>query len=159
MKTEWNHNRNHSLNNNRKRLQPMFWRRGLLRMHLHSFTSRKSRQGKGKPLQSLSTIVSLLESALREEWGLLQHEGSWEFGDSKLRHFKTSFPWNWAGFYRWGRRDLGSLLLWDWPYHQGRFHERWQTTSLPWNSRSQTSQLKIGNGFWVCWNTTSAIFI
>ena len=58
-------------------------------MGLQSFTSRKARQEKGKPLLSLSTIVSLLESALREERGLLQHKGSWEFGDSKLRHFKT----------------------------------------------------------------------
>lgn len=124
-KTEWNHNHNHLLNNKRREITTKFWRRGILQMGLQSSTSRKARQGKGKPLQSLSTMVSLLESALREKEGSLQHKGSWEYGDSKLRHFKTSLPWDWAGFYRWGRRELGSLLLWDWPYQQGRFHERW----------------------------------
>ena len=34
-------------------------------------------------------MVSLLESALREREDSLQHKGSWEYGDSKLRHFQT----------------------------------------------------------------------
>ena len=45
-------------------------------MGLQPFTSRKAHQGKGKPLQSLSTMVSLLESALREKEGSLQHKGT-----------------------------------------------------------------------------------
>jgi len=45
---------------------------------------------KGKPLLSLSATVSLLESALREERGLLQQKGSLGFGDSELGHLKIS---------------------------------------------------------------------